>query len=104
MFSTSSALSLGSLENHASRISSNNGSLVRLSDNASTFAAFHLRAPRAVSASSHNAARTPATLLAAIDAPAPAQQQTMPGSARPSATSRAAASDAHAQSSRSPSA
>ena len=40
----------------------------------------------------------PRTLLAAIDAPVPVQQQTTPCSARPSATSRAAASLAHAQS------
>jgi hypothetical protein len=40
-------------------------------------------------------------LFAAIDAPVPVQQQTIPWSARPSATSRAAASLAHAQSSRS---
>ena len=71
------------------------------SDSASTFASFHLRAPRAVSASPQSAARTPGTLFAAIDAPVPVQQQTMPWSARPSATSRAAASLAHAQSSRS---
>ena len=45
-----------------------------------------------------------ATLLAAIDAPVPVQQQTTACSARPSATSRAAASTHHAQSSRSPSA
>ena len=41
------------------------------------------------------------TLFAAIDAPVPVQQHTTPWSARPSATSRAAASLAHAQSSRS---
>ena len=46
----------------------------------------------------------PATLFAAIDAPVPVQQQTTAWSARPSATSRAAASLAHAQSGRSPSA
>ena len=55
----------------------------------------------AVAASRHSAARTPSTLLAAIEAPVPVQQQTTPCSARPSATSRAAASEAHAQSSRS---
>ena len=43
----------------------------------------------------------PDTLFAAIDAPVPVQQHTMPCSARPSATSRAAASLAQAQSSRS---
>src|SRR3954453_11011843 len=101
MFSTSPASSLGRPSNQASRISASSGSLVRRSDSASTFASFHLRAPRAVSASSHKAARTPATLLAAIDAPVPVQQQTTPCLARPSATSRAAASLAHAQSARS---
>ena len=44
----------------------------------------------------------PGTLLAAIEAPVPVQQQTIPCSARPSATSRAASSHAHAQSARSP--
>ena len=39
-----------------------------------------------------SAARTPATLFAAIEAPVPVQQQTTACSARPSATSRAAAS------------
>jgi hypothetical protein len=43
---------------------------------ASTLASFHRRAPRAVSASVHSAARTPATLLAAIDTPVPVQQHT----------------------------
>ena len=52
----------------------------------------------------HSAARIPATLLAAIDAPVPVQQATIAWSARPSATSRAAASLAHAQSGRSRSA
>ena len=80
------------------------GSDVVRSDSASTLASFQLRAPAAVSASPHSAARMPATLFAAIDAPVPVQQQTTAWSARPSATSRAAASDAHAQSSRSPSA
>ena len=71
------------------------------SDSASTLASFQRRAPAAVSASAHSAARMPATLLAAIDAPVPVQQHTTPWSARPSATSRAAASLAQAQSSRS---
>jgi hypothetical protein len=91
------------VEPGASRISSRTGALVVRSESARTLASFHLRAPRAVSASPHSAARTPSTLLAAIEAPVPVQQQTMPCSARPSATSRAAASLAHAQSSRSPS-
>src|ERR671938_396938 len=101
MFATSSSSVLGVASNQASRISSSSASLVERSDSASTFASFHLRAPRAVSASAHNAARTPLTLLAAIDAPVPVQQQTTPWAARPSATSRAAASLAQAQSSRS---
>src|SRR5438874_6501476 len=104
MFATSSGSSLGSDANQASRISSSRAGLVVRSDSASTLASFHLRAPRAVSASPHSAARIPWTLLAAIEAPVPVQQQTMPCSARPSATSRAAASLPHAQSSRSPSA
>jgi hypothetical protein len=61
-------------------------------------------APSAVCASAHSAARIPATLLAAIDAPVPVQHATTACSARPSATSRAAASLHHAQSWRSPSA
>src|SRR5919206_306000 len=61
-----------------------------------------VRAPgTADTTSPQSAARTPWTLFAAIDAPVPVQQQTMPWSARPSATSRAAASLAQAQSSRS---
>ena len=59
------------------------------------------RAPRPSRRRAQRAARTPGTLLAAIDAPVPVQQPTTPCSARPSATSRAAASLAHAQSSRS---
>ena len=55
----------------------------------------------AVWASTQSAARMPGTLLAAIEAPVPVQQATTAWSARPSATSRAAASDAQAQSSRS---
>ncbi len=69
---------------------------------ASTLASFQRRAPSAVGASRQSAARTPGTLLAAIEAPVPVQQATTAWSARPSATSRAAASLAHAQSSRSP--
>ena len=76
-------------------------SLVVRSESASTLASFQRRAPRAVSASTQSAARMPSTLFAAIEAPVPVQQQTMPCSARPSATSRAAASLAQAQSSRS---
>ncbi len=64
-------------------------------------ASFQRRAPAAVAPSAQSAARTPGTLLAAIDAPVPVQQQTTACSARPSATSRAAAAEAQAQSSRS---
>src|SRR4051812_28909924 len=94
----------GVAANHASRISSSAASLVRRRESARTLASFHFRAPSAVWASPHSAARMPGTLLAAIDAPVPVQQQTTACSARPSATSRAAASEAQAQSSRSPSA
>ncbi len=87
--------------NQASRISESTASEVVRRESASTFASFHLRAPSAVWASPHSAARIPATLLAAIEAPVPVQQQTTACSARPSATSRAAASEAQAQSSRS---
>src|ERR1700682_5093099 len=41
-------------------------------------ASFHLRAPLAVSASPPRAARTPGTLLAAIDTPVPVQQNSTP--------------------------
>src|SRR5919202_1367252 len=82
MFATSSCSSLGRLSNQASRISLSTGALVARSDNASTFASFQRRAPRAVSASPHRAARTPATLFAAIDAPVPVQQHTTAWSAQ----------------------
>ena len=90
--------------NHASRISSRSAGEVVRSESARTFASFQRRAPSAVGASAQSAARIPPTLFAAIDAPVPVQQQTTAWSARPSATSRAAASEAHAQSGRSPSA
>ena len=69
---------------------------------ASAFASFQRLAPAAVAASVQSAARTPATLFAAIEAPVPgpAADHRLLG-ARPSATSRAAASLAQAQSSRS---
>ena len=92
---------LGSPANQASRISPSSASEVLRRLSASTLASFQRRAPAAVAASAQSAARTPATLLAAIDAPVPVQQHTIACSARPSATSRAAASEAHAQSSRS---
>ena len=75
---------------------------VRRKLSASTLASFQRRAPVAVAASAQSAARTPATLLAAIEAPVPVQQQTTACAARPAATSRAAASEAHAQSSERP--
>src|SRR5918999_2085485 len=103
MFATSSSSLLGAPSNQPSRISSSSAALVVRRERASTLASFHLRAPRAVSASAQSAARAPGTLFAAIEAPVPVQQHTMPCSARPSATSRAAASLAQAQSSRSPS-
>ena len=49
-------------------------------------ASFHLRAPRAVSASVHSAALAPGTLLAAMLTPVPVQQNRMPWSQAPSAT------------------
>src|SRR4051794_9311836 len=104
MFAASSSSRLGSAANQASRISSSCAAEVARRLSASTFASFHLRAPAAVGASPHSAARTPGTLFAAIDAPVPVQQQTTACSARPSTTSRAAASAHHAQSSRPPSA
>src|SRR4051794_3537738 len=100
-FARSSGASLGVPANHASRISASSASEVARSDSARTLASFQARAPAAVAASAHSAARMPVTLLAAIDAPVPVQQQTTACSARPSATSRAAASQHQAQSSRS---
>src|SRR3954470_23412656 len=104
MLARSPASSLGPAANHASRISASSASLVARSESASTLASFQRRAPSAVAASAHSAARTPSTLLAAIEAPVPVQQHTIACSARPPATSRAAASQHHAQSARSPSA
>src|SRR3954451_10475693 len=104
MLARSPASSLGPAANHASRISASSASLVARSESASTLASFQRRAPSAVAASAHSAARTPSTLLAAIEAPVPVQQHTIACSARPPATSRAAASQHHAQSGRSPSA
>ncbi len=51
-----------------------------------TLASFHSRAPPAVAASAQRAARTPATLFAAMLTPVPVQQQRTPHSASPSAT------------------
>src|SRR5581483_576797 len=70
----------------ASTISLATSGEVRRRPKARTLASFQRRAPRAVSASVHNAARTPATLLAAIDTPVPVQQHTTPRSATPDAT------------------
>jgi len=55
--------------NQASSISMATGALVDRRLITRTFASFHRRAPAAVAASPHSAARTPRTLLAAIDAP-----------------------------------
>jgi len=75
------------LENHKSRISFAMGVDVHLRLIANTFASSHMRAPFAVSASQHRAARTPGTLLAAIVTPVPVQQKTIPWSALPLLTS-----------------
>ncbi len=71
-------------------------------DSARTLAWLYLRAMRAVSASTQRAARAPGTLLAAIEAPVPDQQQTTPRSAAPSATRRATAALASTHSSSPP--
>src|SRR5438067_6049506 len=76
----------GSVARNASTISRATVGDVRRSPRARTLASFHRRAPRAVSASVHRAARTPSTLLAAMDTPVPVQQHTTPRSAWPSAT------------------
>ena len=77
-FARSSASLEGATANQASRISSSTAADVARSESASTLASFQRRAPAAVTASPHSAARTPGTLLAAIDAPVPVQQHTMP--------------------------
>src|SRR5918992_5780595 len=99
MFSASSGSA--SVARKASSISPATSGEVSRRPSASTLASFQRRAPLAVSASPHSAARMPRTLFAAMEAPVPVQQQTTACSARPSATSRAAASEAQAQSSRS---
>ena len=53
----------GRSANQPSRISASTGSEVVRRLSASTFASFHVRAPRAVSASAHSAARTPGDLV-----------------------------------------
>src|SRR2546427_1042014 len=74
-------------ENHESRISFAMAVDVLLRLSANTFASSHVRAPFAVSASQHRAARTPGTLLAAMVTPVPVQQKTIPLSALPLLTS-----------------
>jgi hypothetical protein len=57
-------------------------------DNARTLASFHRRDPSAVTASPQSAARTPGTLLAAMETPVPVQHHTIPNSHSPLATDR----------------
>lgn len=64
--------------NHASSISLAMIGEVSLRLIASTFASFHFLAPRAVSASAHNAALIPGTLFAAMLTPVPVQQKSIP--------------------------
>src|SRR6266516_1062385 len=77
----------GSVANHASSSSWATSGVVSRSPMTSTLASFHFRAPAAVAASVHSAARTPGTLFAAIDAPVPVQQNRTPVSISPLATS-----------------
>src|SRR2546421_9059106 len=79
--SASTPVLMGLLENHASTISFATAVDVVLRLIAKTLASSHMRAPFAVSASQHRAARTPGTLLAAILTPVPVQQKTTPWSA-----------------------
>ena len=72
----------GSVANRAEQLAGDLG-VVSRSPMTSTLALFHLRAPVAVAASVHSAARTPGTLFAAIDAPVPVQQNSTPVSTRP---------------------
>ena len=99
---TSKSSSPSGSPRNASTISRPIGGLVDRSDSASTLAWLYLRAIRAVSASTHSAARAPSTLFAAIEAPVPDQQQTTPRSAAPSATRRATAALASTHSSSPP--
>ncbi len=99
---TSNSSSPSGSSRNASRISRPIGGLVERRDRASTLAWLYLRAMRAVSASTHSAARAPGTLFAAIEAPVPDQQQTTPRSAAPSATRRATAALASTHSSAPP--
>src|SRR5712692_1574011 len=75
------------LENREPRISFAMAVDVLLRLIADTFASSHMRAPFAVSASQHRAARAPGTLLAAIVTPVPVQQKTTHWSALPLRTS-----------------
>ena len=97
------SLSSGSVVRKASSISRASSAEVSRKPRARTLAPFQRRAPRAVSASVHRAARTPGTLLAAIDTPVPVQQHTTPRSARPEATSSPTARPASGQAIPSPS-
>ena len=93
MLSTSPGSTSVSARNARTTSAATAGVVARF-DSASTLASFHRRAPVAVSASAQRAARTPGTLLAAMETPVPVQQQTMPASASPAATaSPTAASD-----------
>ncbi len=79
-------IALGAVSRKRVRISTPTAGLVARRLSASTLASFQVRAPAAVTASPQRAARTPRTLLAAIEMPVPVQQQTIPTSARPAAT------------------
>src|SRR2546426_7597601 len=79
--SASTPVLMGSLENHASKISFATAVDVLLRLIAKTLASSHMRAPFAVSASQHRPARTPGTLLVAIITPVPVQQKTSTWSA-----------------------
>src|SRR5204862_8023104 len=73
MFATSSG-STSPVSRNAPRISRARIGVDRRKLIARTFASFHRRAPRAVSAPVHSAARTPFSLFAAIEQPVPVQQ------------------------------
>ena len=62
-FARSSSSGDGRASNQASRISASSASEVLRSESASTLASFHLRAPSAVWASTHSAARMPGDLV-----------------------------------------
>src|SRR5437868_13522434 len=78
--------SSGPVSSQASTISLATASGVDRRLTASTLASFQRRAPLAVSASAHKAARTPATLFAAIETPVPVQQNRTPCWQAPDAT------------------